>query len=154
MRAHNEGMVKKLSENMSGIETEDFESIFKINLPQVLVQDSLGYKESCIGIHIVKLNSKEIFISDIVLKKDDSKNSNEDNRIKNGVFEEVLKRLRDFVALEGAKYISGHAYGEWHLNKFKSKGFKEDQRKDMRNDVLWSVAQQTGFQYPFYMEIE
>jgi len=147
VRAHNEGMKELLYRYFDDICIADFESLFNIYLPQILISDSMGFERPVISLHITKLNKYEIFINNIILYRDNT------TRLLNGVFDDVLNRLKEFGRLEGIKYISGHASLHTQLTKFLSKGFQIDKRKDMRNDELWAMSELTRTSFPFYMAI-
>lgn len=149
-RAHNERMFDKLQKYYGEFsDTPKFSTIMGIELPQVLLEDSLGYNEPLISIHITKLTQNELFLNDIVLVKNLNLES-----IGNGVFSDVLKNLINFAKTEKIKFISGYAVNYEVLKKFKAKGFIEDKREDKGNDLLWEMAMQSHGQFPFYKIIE
>lgn len=145
-RAHNLSLTELLQEYYEpNKEKPELEDLLGVKLPQILWEDTLGYEDKLITLHISKLNDQEIFINDIVLVK------NEDfDILSDEIIDKVLNNLRTFAKEQGAMYLSGYAANRTTLALFKSKGFWEDKRKNMGNDYLWEIAAMTGEQMPFY----
>ncbi|WP_088188203.1 hypothetical protein [Desulfosporosinus sp. FKA] len=148
-RAYSLGLVELLQEyyepNKGKPELGD---LIGVKLPQILWEDSLGYEDKLITLHISKLNKQEVFINDIVLVK------NEDfDILSDELMDQVLNNLRVFAKEQGARYLSGYAANRSTLALFKGKGFQEDKRENMGNDYLWKIAAVTGEQMPFYTEL-
>ncbi len=148
-RAHNVGLVELLQEYYEDYKGKpEFEDLVGIKLPQILWEDSLGYEDKLISLHISKLNNQEIFINDIVLVK------NEDFDILNDeIIDKVLNNLKAFAKEQDVRYLSGYAANRSTLALFKRKGFQEDKRELIGNNYLWKIAEVTGEQLPFYVEL-
>ncbi|MDQ7094849.1 hypothetical protein REC12_14720 [Desulfosporosinus sp. PR] len=148
-RAHNIGLTQLLQEYYEDYKAKpEFEDLMGIKLPQILWEDSLGYEDKLISLHISKLNNQEIFINDIVLVK------NEDfDILSDEIIDKILNNLRSFAKEQDARYLSGYATNRSTLALFKRKGFQEDKREMIGNNYLWKIAEMTGEQLPFYTEL-
>lgn len=148
-RAYNLQLVQLLQEYYNTyFNSPEFAGLMGIQLPQIMLVDTLGFEEALISLHISKLSKQEIFINDIVLVK------NEDfDLLSEDVIQKVLDNLRSFAKKQGAKYLSGYAANRSTLNLLKSKGFSEDKRELIGNDYLWRLAAIRGEQLPYYVEL-
>ncbi|WP_088226976.1 hypothetical protein [Desulfosporosinus sp. FKB] len=148
-RAYSLGLVELLHEYYESNKGKpELGDLIGVELPQILWEDSLGYEDKLITLHISKLNKQEVFINDIVLVK------NEDfDILSDELIDQVLNNLRVFAKEQGARYLSGYAANRSTLALFKGKGFQEDKRENMGNDYLWKIAALTGEQMPFYTEL-
>lgn len=148
-RAHSLGLFDLLHQNYETYgKRPEFEELMGVKLPQILWEDSLGFEDKLVSLHISKINRQEVFINDIVLVK------NEDfDILSDKIVDEVLNNLRTFAKAQGANYLSGYAANRATFALFKSKGFAEDKREIMGNDYLWRIASLTGEQMPFYTEL-
>ncbi|MGC6589110.1 hypothetical protein ACPV3A_29715 [Paenibacillus sp. Dod16] len=145
-RAYNDSMDSRLRKYYNTYHDDPkLKDLLKISLPQLMWIDTLGFNKPIISLHITKLNSKEIFINDIVIARNDNLDG-----LGNGVFDIVLKNLRAFARQKGIKIISGYAVNPIVFRIFETKGFAADKRTNMRNDRLWNASLQTEQQIPFY----
>jgi hypothetical protein len=148
-RAYNQSLVELLHEYYEDYKNSpEFAGLIGVQLPQIKWADTLGLEETLISLHLSKLNNQEIFINDIVLVK------NEDfDLLSETTLEKIFNNLRKFAKDQGADYLSGYAANKSTLRLFLRNGFEEDKRESMGNDYLWRIAQMTGEQLPFYVEL-
>ena len=148
-RAYNLGLVELLQEYYEANKTNpELEDLLGVKLPQILWEDSLGLDDKLISVHLTKMNKQEIFINDIVLVR------NEDfDLFSEELMAAIFENLRGFARAQGAKYLSGYAVNRSTLALLKRKGFQEDRREIMGNAYLWTIAEMTGEQLPYYTEL-
>jgi hypothetical protein len=148
-RAYNLRLVELLHEYYEDYKAKpELDDLLGVKLPQILWEDTLGYEDKLISLHISKLDNQEIFINDIVLVK------NEDfDILSEQVIGQILNNLRTFAKEQGAKFLSGYAANRATLALLKRMGFQEDKREFMGNDYLWKISELAGEQMPFYTEL-
>lgn len=143
-----EGMERKNIHNyFSYIRDPKLRDIFSIKLPQVLLYDNLGYKESIVSLHITKIRKDEWFINDIVVKR------NPNQLMKNNVASTIIMNLTELAKKDKVKYLSAYAMNKKVSEIFKSKGFIDDVRKELGHDWLMDMAIANGVQFPVYMKL-
>lgn len=149
IRAHNNDPTNnQLGHYYNQIENPKLREMLNINLPQFLVHDNLGYKDHIISLHIAKIRSDEVFINDIVTKRNNVK------LLKNGIAAEIIERLTQLSRSHNIKYISGHACSSGAYQTFINKGFQADTRSTYGNDILYQDSLETEGQIPFYKKIQ
>ena len=155
VRAHNDSISKfgkkasqKYLEELYRLrDLADFRTYAGISLPQILVEDNLGFSFHVISIHFAKLREDEIFLNDVIFYK------NEDEKLKGGVAEETIKNFINLCKKNNVAIISGHVANKDILPFFKRIGFVDDKREKFGNDRLYEISIQFGYQCPVYIEL-
>ncbi len=125
----------------------DLGKLFRINLPQVLLYDDLGYKEPVVALHLAKIRENEWFINDLVVKKSPT------TLMRNNIASIIINNVIQLARNNEIEYLSGYAMNRKVFEILKNKSFIADDRKSLGHDWLLEMANYTGCQFPVFMKL-